>query len=174
MAGFEFGRVVSTVIAGVAIVSTADLEHCKVDALIGDPTHGGGEQCHALEPSKPDRVWRERVELLSLLRWVHLVRVRVRVRVRVKGWGQGSVVKGRARFKVISKGHWLGHSVHAAERFVVRVLECLVLHPRSLEAQAVGPDAHGAGVGMGWEWGWGCGGVAEGLRRGCGGVAERV
>ena len=72
---------VSTDIASVAIVSTADLEHCKVDALIGDPAHGGGEKCHALEPSEAGRVWRERVVLLSLLRWMHLVRVRVKVRV---------------------------------------------------------------------------------------------
>ena len=86
MAGFEFGRLVSAAIAdvSVAIIRTADLEHCKVDPLIGDLTHGCGEKCHALEPSEADRVGRKRVELLSLLRWVHLVGVGVGVRVRVR------------------------------------------------------------------------------------------
>jgi hypothetical protein len=92
MAGFEFGRLVSAAIANVsvAIIRTADLEHCKVDPLIGDLTHGCGEKCHALEPSEADRVGRKRVELLSLLRWVHLVGVGVRVRVRVRVKGQWS------------------------------------------------------------------------------------
>ena len=55
------------------------------------------------------------------------------------------MVRRRARFRENSKEHRLGHSVHAAECFVVRVLECLVLHPRSLEAEAVGPEAHRVG-----------------------------
>ena len=69
----------------------ADLEHGQVDPPVGDAAHGRGEESHALEPAEAYRVGRERVELHSLLRWLHLVGVgvwvcvRVRVRVRVKG-----------------------------------------------------------------------------------------
>ena len=68
------------------------------------------------------------------------------------------MVRERARFRVMRKEHRVSHSVHSAVCFVVRVLECLVLHPRSLEAQTVGPDAHGVECGCGC----GCAGGGEG------------
>ena len=86
----SWAGVVSTGIASAAMVGAADLEHSEVDAPIGDAAHGRSEESHALEPAEAHRVGRERVELFSLLRWLHLVAVGsgvgvgVWVRVRVK------------------------------------------------------------------------------------------